>query len=434
MTEEPIEVFFSYSHQDEKFKDELVKHLSILQRQGVISVWHDRMISPGSEWDREIDAHLSSADIILLMVSSDFLYSDYCWGVEIKKALQRHEAGEARVIPVVLRHVDWRDAPLSKLQALPKNAKPIKSWLDQDEAFKNIAEGIRDVAKKLQQVKQQAKKRQVREQAARKAEEAAKEQERLAELERQAKENEAKRQAEEQARREEEEAAEERDRQEQERLAVQQWLAEKRKRREAEERDQQEQERIAALKRQAEEEAKREVEERAQRRAKDLQRNKTALRRRRITLVLCCLLSGMLSESAGAFFARLSSTEQLQFCTKSASSCRAFLLGQAKAVDYYNRAVFKSDRGDRKGAIGDYTNLLLRKPFFPPIIDRSISSSHVFNSDFGGIYYRRATLRSDLGDKKGAIADLQEAADFYQQQGNSEWHQNAVNELKKPQP
>ncbi len=157
MTDEPIEVFFSYCHADENYKDELVKHLSILQRQGVIAGWHDRLIAPGSEWSREIDRHLASADIILLLVSSDFLFSDYCWGVEIAKALQRHEAGEACVIPVVLRYVDWHDAPIAKLQALPKNAKPIKSWPDQDEAFTNVAEGIRAAVKQIRDRRQQSR-------------------------------------------------------------------------------------------------------------------------------------------------------------------------------------------------------------------------------------------------------------------------------------
>ena len=151
MTEEPIEVFFSYSHRDEEFKDELVKHLSILQRQGVVSGWHDRMIAPGTEWDREIDHHLSSADIILLMLSSDFLHSEYCWGVEVQKAMRRHEAGEAVVIPVVLRWVDWKDAPFARLQALPKNAKPIRSWADADEAYTNVCEGIRAAVKTIRE-------------------------------------------------------------------------------------------------------------------------------------------------------------------------------------------------------------------------------------------------------------------------------------------
>ncbi|MGG6268502.1 TIR domain-containing protein [Leptolyngbya sp. AN03gr2] len=153
MTEEPIKVFFSYSHRDEELKDELVKHLSILRRQGVITEWHDRMIMPGSEWSREIDASLNSADIILLMVSSDFLASDYCWGVEIEKALQRHESGEAYVIPVILRPVVWQDAPFAKLQALPKNAKPITKWKDQDEAFFDVVRGIQIAIETLLQVR-----------------------------------------------------------------------------------------------------------------------------------------------------------------------------------------------------------------------------------------------------------------------------------------
>lgn len=142
MSDEPIKVFFSYSHRDEEFKDELVNHLSILQRQGVIDGWHDRLISPGSEWDREIDDYLNSADIILLLISADFLASNYCWGVEVKRALERHEAGEACVIPIVVRAVNWKNTPLAKLQALPKNAKPIRSWEDRDEAFTNVSEGI----------------------------------------------------------------------------------------------------------------------------------------------------------------------------------------------------------------------------------------------------------------------------------------------------
>jgi tetratricopeptide (TPR) repeat protein len=157
MTVEPIKVFFSYSHQDEEFKDELVKHLSILQRQGVISGWHDRMIQPGSDWNREIDASLSSADIILLMVSSDFLASDYCWGVEVQKAMQRHEAGEACVIPVILRYVDWEETPIATLQALPKNAEPIASWVDRDQAFTDVAKGIRVIANTMQERRQRTR-------------------------------------------------------------------------------------------------------------------------------------------------------------------------------------------------------------------------------------------------------------------------------------
>lgn len=143
MAGESVEVFFSYSHKDEVLRDELANHLSILKRRGEITTWHDRQIEAGTEWDKEIDSHLQTADIILLLISSAFLASDYCWSVELEQAMARHEAGEARVIPIILRPVDWKGAPFSKLQALPRNAKAVTLWANQDEAFVNIAQGIR---------------------------------------------------------------------------------------------------------------------------------------------------------------------------------------------------------------------------------------------------------------------------------------------------
>jgi hypothetical protein len=140
---EPIEIFYAYSHKDEHLRDELEKHLSILKRQGVIIGWHDRKISPGREWEGEIDTHLNTARIILLLISPDFIASDYCWGVEVKRAMDRHEAGEARVIPIILRSVVWEGALFGKLQALPKDAKPVTSWANRDKAFVDIAQGIR---------------------------------------------------------------------------------------------------------------------------------------------------------------------------------------------------------------------------------------------------------------------------------------------------
>ena len=93
-----VEIFYSYSHKDEQFKDELGEHLAILRRQGVITSWHDRKIPPSTEWSKEIDAHLNSAKIILLLVSASFLASDYCYEIEMKRALERHASGDARVI------------------------------------------------------------------------------------------------------------------------------------------------------------------------------------------------------------------------------------------------------------------------------------------------------------------------------------------------
>lgn len=144
-----VELFYSYAHEDEKLREQLEKHLVILKRQGVIQDWHDRKIGAGTEWKGQIDAHLNSAGVILLLISADFLASDYCYDIELKRAMQRHEAGEARVIPVILRPVDWQGAPFGKLQALPKDAKPVTSWTKRDEAFANVAQGIRAAVEEL---------------------------------------------------------------------------------------------------------------------------------------------------------------------------------------------------------------------------------------------------------------------------------------------
>ena len=144
-----IEVFYSYSHRDEALRDELENHLALLKRQGVIRDWHDRRITAGSEWSGKIDDYLNSAGVILLLVSADFLASDYCYDLEMKRAMERHERGEAVVIPIILRAVDWHSAPFGKLQALPKDGRPVTSWPNRDEAFTDIARGIRKAIEQL---------------------------------------------------------------------------------------------------------------------------------------------------------------------------------------------------------------------------------------------------------------------------------------------
>lgn len=144
-----VEIFYSYSHRDERFRNELVNHLANLRRNGLVRDWHDRKIGAGKEWSGEINEHLNSAQLILLLVSADFMASDYCNGVEVKRALERHEANEARVIPVLLRYVDWEGAPFAGLQALPKNGKPIASWSDRDKAFASVARGIREAIEQI---------------------------------------------------------------------------------------------------------------------------------------------------------------------------------------------------------------------------------------------------------------------------------------------
>ena len=136
-------LFYSYSHKDERLRDGLADHLALLKRQGILTEWYDRKIAAGDEWAQSIDKHIEQADIILLLVSANFIASDYCWGKEVERALERYEAGEARVIPIVLRPVDWTGAMFGKLQALPKNAKPITLWSNRDLAWLDVAKGIR---------------------------------------------------------------------------------------------------------------------------------------------------------------------------------------------------------------------------------------------------------------------------------------------------
>lgn len=136
-------LFFSYSHGDEGLRDQLEKQLAMLKRQGVIETWHDRRIGAGQNIDHVIDEHINSDEIILLLVSPDFIASDYCYEIEMKRAMERHDAGEAIVVPVILRACDWHHAPFGKLNATPRDGKPITQWPDVDEAFLQVAQAVR---------------------------------------------------------------------------------------------------------------------------------------------------------------------------------------------------------------------------------------------------------------------------------------------------
>src|SRR5437868_1226039 len=130
----PITVFYSYAHADERLRQQLEIHLGLLRQQRIIAEWHDRQIGAGTDWAQEIDTHLSTARVILLLISPDFLASDYCYGVELQRALQRDAANEARVIPILLRPVaDWEKAPFARLAVLPTNARPITTWRNRDQ-------------------------------------------------------------------------------------------------------------------------------------------------------------------------------------------------------------------------------------------------------------------------------------------------------------
>jgi len=126
----------------------LEAHLKLLEHRGLIIPWHFRKIGAGEDWEGAIDKNLAAADIVLLLISASFLASRYCYDVEMTRALRRHKAGRARVIPIILRDVVWKAAPFSTLQALPTNGKPITAWRPQDKGWADVTKGIKDAVNK----------------------------------------------------------------------------------------------------------------------------------------------------------------------------------------------------------------------------------------------------------------------------------------------
>jgi TIR domain len=138
-------IFYSYSHRDSVLRRSLETHLSLLIRDGLVTDWYDAKILPGTEWNDEIARKLEESDIILLLVSMDFVKSDFCWGNEMTRALERHQEGTAAVIPIILKPMErgWKTTTFGKLQALPSNAKPVTKWRNRDEAWADVVNGIR---------------------------------------------------------------------------------------------------------------------------------------------------------------------------------------------------------------------------------------------------------------------------------------------------
>ncbi len=146
----PLEVFCCYAREDQALLLRLKKTLMLLQRQGLITIWSDIDIDAGTVWEQEIKKHLDSAHIILLLISPDFIASDYCYSIEMKRALDRHNQGSAQVIPILLRPTFCRNAPFAMLQMLPQNARPVTSRSDVDEAFNDIVEFIHQIVSEFQ--------------------------------------------------------------------------------------------------------------------------------------------------------------------------------------------------------------------------------------------------------------------------------------------
>jgi len=146
----PVKLFYSYSHKDMELCDELETHLKSLHDLGVISTWYDRKIELGAKWEKSIEDNLNAADIILLLISANFLSSDSC-KKEKEQAMKRYDAGKGKVvvIPISLEPCHSKGQDFMKLQGLPSDFKPVTTWNNRNQAFAEIAEGIREAAEKI---------------------------------------------------------------------------------------------------------------------------------------------------------------------------------------------------------------------------------------------------------------------------------------------
>ena len=143
----PLSLFLSYAHADESIAEALRRHLSPLRHEGVVEAWYDRDLGPGDRWDDEISARLEAADIVIALLSADFVASEYAYGRELRRALELHQLGRLVLVPVIGRACYWQSLPIGSLQALPDGGRPITSWDDRDSAYVTVVRGIEAAAR-----------------------------------------------------------------------------------------------------------------------------------------------------------------------------------------------------------------------------------------------------------------------------------------------
>ena len=148
-SDRPAKLFVSYSHRDERYRESLESHLKVLKSAGLLDIWHDRRIDPGEDWKGKIDHALEEADVVVFLVSADFLASAYCNDVELSRALERHADGSCRVVPVIVRDANWKLSRISEFQPLPSNGRPITTWPNKDTAWRIVAEGLEGVVRSI---------------------------------------------------------------------------------------------------------------------------------------------------------------------------------------------------------------------------------------------------------------------------------------------
>lgn len=144
-----LKLFVSYSHKDEAFREDLETHFTMLMRQGKISVWNDRKILPGGNIDNNIDIHLADSDIVIFLISPDFIRSEYCFSKELSDALDLHEEGRVQVVPIIIRPCDWMEAPFARLRVLPKDGLAITKWAPQEDGWLDVIGGLKPLIDSL---------------------------------------------------------------------------------------------------------------------------------------------------------------------------------------------------------------------------------------------------------------------------------------------
>lgn len=136
-------VFVAYARKDSDLREQLEAHLIALKRDGLATVWHDGHLGAGMAWRDTVLSQLEAAEVVLLLITKDFLASEFCYGVEMTRALARHDASTAKVVPVICRPCDWTTTPFAKLQAVPTDARPVVAWPDPDDAWLDVALQLR---------------------------------------------------------------------------------------------------------------------------------------------------------------------------------------------------------------------------------------------------------------------------------------------------
>ncbi|MBF0155231.1 MAG: toll/interleukin-1 receptor domain-containing protein, partial [Magnetococcales bacterium] len=149
---DPVKIFISYAHEDEAYKDALLKFLKVLTRQKKIQPWMDRQIRIGEEWRPQIEQALRECRLGILLISADFLASDFIQDEEVPQLLEQHRTGRTRLVPIIIRHCPWTKDQIARYQALPKDGKPVKSYADSDQAWTEVTLNIAEILAELPSV------------------------------------------------------------------------------------------------------------------------------------------------------------------------------------------------------------------------------------------------------------------------------------------